>query len=87
MLTEKDLKEGRVFPSMENIRNISVKVACEVIKAAADEGNLNSTTLMRALSKGDEALERYVLSRMYYPEYKSLVVSSAHTSSSSSNRH
>ncbi|KAG7671676.1 hypothetical protein Ndes2526B_g07436 [Nannochloris sp. 'desiccata'] len=73
LITEGELKNGRVFPSMENIRSISAHVACEVIKAAADEGNVSNTFLIRALAKGEEELKRYVQRHMYTPDYRSLV--------------
>jgi malate dehydrogenase (decarboxylating) len=73
LITSEELANGRVFPSMENIRSISAKVACEVIKAAADEGHVNNTFLIRALARGEEELMKYVQGHMYKPEYRSLV--------------
>lgn len=72
-LTHDELMEGRVYPNMKNIRYISLRVAMEVIKTAADEGYVASTNLMRALGKGDDALQQYVSRYMYYPKYSSLV--------------
>ena len=73
LITDEELEKGRVFPSMENIKSISAHVACEVIKAAADEGHVNNTFLLRALGKGEEELKKYVQRHMYKPEYRSLV--------------
>ena len=73
LITKEELKDGRVFPSMENIKSISAHIACEVIKAAADEGHISNTFLIRALGKGEEELRKYVQSHMYKPEYRSLV--------------
>jgi malate dehydrogenase (decarboxylating) len=73
LLTKEDLEHSRVFPGMENIRSISTHIACEVIKTAHEEGNVNNAFLLRALAKGDRELKRYVKSHMYTPEYRSLV--------------
>jgi malate dehydrogenase (decarboxylating) len=73
LLTKEELTNSRVFPSMENIRSISTHIACAVIKAAAKEGHVNNTFLIRAMAKGNYELRRYVKSHMYKPEYRSLV--------------
>lgn len=73
MISEKELRHGQVFPNMRNIRDISLHIACETIKAAAEEGHLANPSLIRALGKGEDCLRRYVHNRMFYPEYKSLV--------------
>ena len=75
MITEKESRHSKVFPNMRNIREISLHIACETIKAAAEEGHINNPALIRALGKGEESLRRYIRNRMFYPEYKSLVPS------------
>lgn len=72
-LSSLDLAAGRVYPGMDCIRAISLHIATEVIKAAADEGHVANPGVLRALGKGDETLRRYVSSHMYWPAYTSLV--------------
>ena len=73
MITEEEVAQGRVYPDMNKIREISLHVACEVIKAAADEGHVNNSGVVRALSHGEEELHHYVHSHMWSPRYRSLV--------------
>lgn len=77
LLTSEDLEAGRVYPTMKRIREISRRVAVEVIKAAADEGRIANHGAIRALSRGGDALLRYVKGHMYFPEYRSLVAPGA----------
>lgn len=72
-ITATDLAAGKVYPDLNNIRSISLHVACEVLKAAADEGHVANPAALRALGKGDGALQRYVVGHMYWPAYASLV--------------
>jgi len=62
LITPEELAQGRVFPDLRNIRDISLHIAMEVIKAAADEGLVANPSALRAMGKGDKALRRYASS-------------------------
>jgi len=65
---EKDIKEGKVFPSLNVIRDVSHTIAVAVVKEAMREG------LSTTISAEDAVdLEGYVARKMYYPEYVPLV--------------
>eukprot|EP00466_Bigelowiella_natans_P008386 jgi/Bigna1/89852/estExt_fgenesh1_pg.C_560129 len=84
LLTESDLKEGRVYPSLKNIRMISTKVAARVMMCA-DQESLTSISpgtgtgkrllaLRNLLRSHDESqLEEYIKRRMYQPQYEDIV--------------
>ncbi|GMI31130.1 hypothetical protein TrRE_jg11435 [Triparma retinervis] len=67
-LTEEELEEGKVFPQVEEIRNVSHKVACAVIREAWDTGNQSK---LGEKEMGD--LENFVWSKMYDPQYVPIV--------------
>lgn len=74
LLTPEELAQVQVYPDFGRIREISVRVAVEVMKAAAEEGHLANTSALRALSAdGDAGLASFVRRQMYVPEYCSLV--------------
>lgn len=76
-----DKMAGRVYPPLSSVRDISLHIACQVIKAAAADGHVANPALLRALNKNDEddaALRRYVHSHMYWPDYTSLVAPGPH---------
>ena len=73
LISKDELHKGRVFPDLKNIREISLNVACEVVKAAADEGQLSNPWLIKALAHSEERLKRCIQSHMWWPEYRSLV--------------
>jgi malic enzyme len=73
LIEPEELAQGRVYPNMRSIRAISLRVAVEVIKAAAEEGRLANQAALRALGFGEAALEDFVRGQMYVPEYSSLV--------------
>jgi hypothetical protein len=55
-------------------RDISIKLAREVIKEAAKEGHLGNLEAERVLEKGgDEALEAWIGEHQYVPGYRPLV--------------
>ncbi|EFN53662.1 hypothetical protein CHLNCDRAFT_136414 [Chlorella variabilis] len=65
MITPQELAAGRVYPNMNKIRDISLNVALETMKAAAEEGHLHNPHAMRELSRGDDHLRRYIQKHMY----------------------
>lgn len=48
-------------------------MAADVIKMADQEGQVHNPKAKRALKKGDAALLEWVSSRMYRPQYDSLI--------------
>lgn len=54
-------------------RAISRRVAADVIKTAYAEGKLNNKSALRELLKGDQCLLEWVESKMYRPQYDSLI--------------
>ena len=70
-MTPEEVAEGRTFPAISRIREVSHNVACEVIKVALDHG-LN-TRLKAEDFATDEALQAHVASKMYDPTYVPLV--------------
>ncbi|KDD76796.1 malic enzyme [Helicosporidium sp. ATCC 50920] len=77
-LSDHELGLGLVYPNLNAIREISVGVAATVIKSAAEEGLLRNRKAAKALDKGDEELQTYIQSTMYYPEYSNLVYQKNH---------
>jgi malate dehydrogenase (decarboxylating) len=71
LLTEEDIKEGKIFPSLGRIRDITVGVTAAIIEECHEEGHLKSKGATKALAKG--MLEIYIRQRMYVPAYRSLV--------------
>ena len=54
-------------------RNISKRIARDVIKMAASEGRVQNRSVLRRLAQGDQALEDYIAAKMYTPNYDSLI--------------
>mmetsp|Transcript_10398 Transcript_10398/g.26407 ORF Transcript_10398/g.26407 Transcript_10398/m.26407 type:complete len:89 (+) Transcript_10398:3-269(+) len=70
-MTPEERAEGRTFPKLERIRDVSVAVASAVI----DEGfraNLN-VKLQRDKFPSSDAIEAFVRDRMWNPDYSPLV--------------
>jgi malate dehydrogenase (oxaloacetate-decarboxylating)(NADP+) len=61
MVTEEELAQGRVFPALTNIRQVSLKIATAVAEIAHDRG------LAQVPRPADLAAD--IWSRMYQPEY------------------
>ncbi|KAK9842247.1 hypothetical protein WJX81_002558 [Elliptochloris bilobata] len=72
-IKDEDLKRGCVYPSLHDIRDISVKLAREVLKQAAKEGHLGNMEAERVMKKGDKALEQWIAEHQYVPGYRPLV--------------
>lgn len=68
-VTEEEMKRGQVFPSVANIRDVSLEVATAVAQNTLDEGIANFRPVIRRGAR----LKNYVESRMYSPIYNSLV--------------
>ncbi|GFR43314.1 hypothetical protein Agub_g4381 [Astrephomene gubernaculifera] len=67
-----DLAKGLVYPRLADIRDISARVATAVACAAGKEGRLRGP-LLEKYGQGPDAMRAYIASRMFYPEYSSLV--------------
>ena len=68
-MTEAEISEGRTFPNLDRIRDVSHAVACAVIEVALAEGLCTKI-------KGDLTMyqiSELVSSKMYYPQYTPLV--------------
>ncbi|KZT36148.1 malic enzyme [Sistotremastrum suecicum HHB10207 ss-3] len=63
-LTEEEKKEGLLYPRLERIREIGVKIASQVIRTAQSEG-VDTTESLRTMK--DDELAAYVKSRMWNP--------------------
>ncbi|CAH0485428.1 unnamed protein product [Peronospora farinosa] len=68
-MTPEEIATGQVFPSVENIREVSLKVATAVCKTALEEDVAGLQPIIRR----GATLEDYVASKMYYPTYHVLV--------------
>mmetsp|Transcript_31553 Transcript_31553/g.65910 ORF Transcript_31553/g.65910 Transcript_31553/m.65910 type:complete len:623 (-) Transcript_31553:79-1947(-) len=67
-VSEDDLKQGMVFPSLKTIREVSHKVAVAVVEEAIRDG------VATKLSQKDlDDVDAFVARKMYYPEYVPLV--------------
>ena len=63
MTTEEELAEGRVFPQVTNIREVSKHVAIACAKHASEKGT------SRSYPARGETVEQWIERKMYYPEY------------------
>ena len=70
-MTPDEIAEGRTFPSLDRIRDVSHNVAVEVIKVALDVGL--TTKIKKKDVPDDDALADLVASKMYDPTYVPLV--------------
>ena len=62
-VTDADLAQGSLYPPLERIRDVSVRIAAAVCRVAVEEG------LATAELPG-EALEGWLADRMYQPNYR-----------------
>ena len=72
-LTEDEKRAGQVFPSINRIREISLRVATAVVRAAHEENLTNPKKISREISHDDTMTFRYVQGKMYDPVYVPLV--------------
>jgi len=68
-LSAEEVANGQVFPSVENIRRVSLKVATAVCETAFEEGVAG---FQPTIPHG-ATLESFVASKMYYPSYHTLI--------------
>lgn len=68
-MTEEEIANGQVFPSVKNIRHVSLKVATAVMQCALDD----EIAGFRPKIRRGASLEDYIASKMYYPTYHALV--------------
>jgi len=67
-VTADELKEGKVFPHISTIREVSLRVAVAVAREAIREGQAS-----KLRPEQIENLEEHIRSKMYYPEYVPLI--------------
>lgn len=68
-LTEDEIAEGRTFPKISRIREVSHAVACAIIEQALEDG---LTTKITAKHQR-EGIASLVSRKMYFPDYRPLV--------------
>lgn len=68
-MTPEEIAKGQVFPSVNNIRHVSLKVATAVMQCALDD----EVAGFRPKIRRGASLEAYIASKMYYPAYHTLV--------------
>lgn len=72
-LSHSDLQQGRIYPPVDGIRDVTARVAAAVILQALEEGQAPK------LSKGVLGdLEGHVRSKMWYPDYQPIVFNPYH---------
>ena len=74
LITADGLARGECYPDISRAREISIHVAMETMKAAAEEGHLSNVNAMKALARSDDELKHYIRTHLYSPEYTSLVL-------------
>eukprot|EP00607_Mallomonas_marina_P002851 CAMPEP_0182428456 /NCGR_PEP_ID=MMETSP1167-20130531/23041_1 /TAXON_ID=2988 /ORGANISM="Mallomonas Sp, Strain CCMP3275" /LENGTH=476 /DNA_ID=CAMNT_0024611391 /DNA_START=368 /DNA_END=1798 /DNA_ORIENTATION=+ len=71
-IPSEDAKLGVVYPSVSDIREVSINIATAVIIQAQKENNIQNNDL---ISKSPEEIQEYVVTNMYEPGYSTLVYS------------
>ena len=69
-ITPSELADGRLYPELDRIRDVSVIVAREVIREAQRQG-LDREPSIRGL--GDAELDNWIKARMYDPTKESVL--------------
>jgi len=64
-LTEAEISRGDLYPELKRVREVSVVVAREVVRAAQRDG-VDRQKLLQFLS--DKELDEYIKSKMYDPK-------------------
>lgn len=70
-MNAEEMAEGRTFPALSRIREVSLAVACRVIREAIKDGL--TTKLSKEQILDDAGIEKLVAKKMYYPVYSPLV--------------
>lgn len=73
LIKDEDLRQGYVYPNLKDIREITAKVALEVIKQAAEEGKVKNKSALDRLERGDAKTMAWINGNMFSPQYASLV--------------
>ncbi|RLN85292.1 hypothetical protein BBJ28_00019483 [Nothophytophthora sp. Chile5] len=68
-MSPEEIASGQVFPSVKNIREVSLKVATAVCTTALEDEVAGFVPKIRR----GASLESYIASKMYYPSYHALV--------------
>eukprot|EP00617_Octactis_speculum_P026981 CAMPEP_0185748876 /NCGR_PEP_ID=MMETSP1174-20130828/7596_1 /TAXON_ID=35687 /ORGANISM="Dictyocha speculum, Strain CCMP1381" /LENGTH=615 /DNA_ID=CAMNT_0028424755 /DNA_START=6 /DNA_END=1853 /DNA_ORIENTATION=+ len=68
-MTQEEIDEGRTFPAIARIRDVSHTVACAIIAEAMKQ----KLTTKIDMSLDEQGISDYVTSKMYYPQYIPLV--------------
>lgn len=69
LLTEEEIAQGRTFPVVQRIREVSLAVACAVIEEALSCG-LTTKIMPRHIKEG---IPNFVRRKMYFPDYVPLI--------------
>jgi len=64
-LTAEETAAGRLYPSLDRIRDVSVVVARQVIRTAQEQGLAREKEIQGVISNA--ALEKWIRARMYDP--------------------
>jgi malate dehydrogenase (oxaloacetate-decarboxylating)(NADP+) len=67
-VTDEELAEGKVFPHISNIREVSHRVAVAVVKEAFKEGQAHKIS-----AEEMENIEQFVAKKMYDPVYVPII--------------
>jgi len=75
LISVDDLSRRATFPEKMDIRKISAHLAMRVIQQAIDEGlKIGNKKCLEALEiSGEEGLEEYIWSKIWFPDYRPLV--------------
>jgi malate dehydrogenase (oxaloacetate-decarboxylating)(NADP+) len=68
-MTQEEIDEGRTFPSIKRIRDVTVQVACAVIEEAMRAGVATKITKKHL----KEGISNFVKRKMYFPHYVPLI--------------
>ncbi|KAK3244915.1 hypothetical protein CYMTET_45497 [Cymbomonas tetramitiformis] len=74
LLTEEDLEQNRVYPSLRKIRKISAHVAYKVMEQAVKDGHYSDNrTLFLYQTASEQRFRKYIEDMMYVPSYNECV--------------
>jgi len=72
-MTAEEVDEGRTFPNIKRIRDVSLSVACAVIEEGFADPTVQQPALDRDAVPDSASLAAYVRDQMWLPTYKPLV--------------